>query len=184
MSIINRLFWPTLLILSISLFAEERSLQEQSSKEPSSNSSCSKELEYAQPPCSYVKVDKPPPTYDQGFAICPDDLPKGYLAPARIDICGSKDAYAVASFIYWEPLANQLDLGTANLNSVDQFKLVKTKSSSDFKPGFKIGFGRYFSYDDWELYGQYTFLHMNKKTSFDPSSFFWRILYFLVFSKF
>ncbi|NGX28265.1 MAG: hypothetical protein K940chlam1_00440 [Candidatus Anoxychlamydiales bacterium] len=107
----------------------------------------------------------------KGLAICSDDLPKGYLAPARIDVCGSKD-YTILSFIYWEPLSNQLDLGTANLNNVNQFKVVRTKSSSDFKPGFKVGFGKYFSYDDWELYTQYTFLHMTKRSSFDPSSFF------------
>ena len=108
-------------------------------------------------------------SYMPGEQICRDDLPIGYNAPGRIDICGGIKSFIIADFIYWEQLENQLDLGTINITSPtpQEFEILKFKT--DYQPGFKVGVGTYFKRNDWDCYVQYTRLHKTKNTIFDPS---------------
>ena len=89
-----------------------------------------------------------------------------YNAPARIDVCGSKDAYLTLSFIYWKIEENIF---------VAQFKADGTAANNDrtkistmdydYKPGFKIGGGYNFEYDDWDAYIEYTRYHATNSVS-------------------
>ncbi|HEU64129.1 MAG TPA: hypothetical protein ENH96_01900 [Chlamydiae bacterium] len=89
-----------------------------------------------------------------------------YNAPARIDVCGSKDAYLTFSFIYWKIEENIF---------VTQFKADGTAANNDrtkistmdydYKPGFKIGGGYNFQYDDWNAYIEYTRYHATNSIS-------------------
>ncbi|NGX52436.1 MAG: hypothetical protein KR126chlam5_00734 [Candidatus Anoxychlamydiales bacterium] len=108
-------------------------------------------------------------SYMQGQQICRDDLPIGYNAPGRIDVCGGIKSYIIADFIYFEELENQLDLGAINITSPtpQEFEILKFKTG--YQPGFKVGVGAYFKRNDWDLFAQYTRLHKTKNTLFDPS---------------
>ena len=117
-------------------------------------------------PCYEKSRNKP---YEQGYEICEGALPKAYNAPARIDICDGIDAYVTASFIYWKPLGDQLDLGVAITvtDTPDTIKAIKL--TTGYEAGFKIGLGTHFSHDDWHLFAQYTRLNGTNSSSFVPT---------------
>ncbi|KKK94974.1 hypothetical protein LCGC14_2677460, partial [marine sediment metagenome] len=117
-------------------------------------------------PCYEKSRNKP---YEQGYEICEGALPKAYNAPARIDICDGIDAYATASFIYWEILGDQLDLGVTRTTSDTPDSIKVIKFTTDYEPGFKVGLGTHFGHDDWHLYAQYTRLHETESTTWKPT---------------
>ncbi|NGX34335.1 MAG: hypothetical protein K1060chlam1_00687 [Candidatus Anoxychlamydiales bacterium] len=143
-----------LFVLSIStLKAEENSdyssiydeTQKNCSEEP--KRSCPTETE----PC--CKTPPPPST-------------AAYNAPARIDVCDSTDIYFTASFIYWKIEEN---IFVSKFQATDS---VTTNNRShfstmnyDYKPGFKIGLGYNFEYDDWNAYIEYTWYHATNSVS-------------------
>ena len=63
-------------------------------------------------PCDSCTQEVQTKSYDQGYAICENDLPKAYNAPARIDLCSNVDAYLTGSFIYFEVILDQIDLSS------------------------------------------------------------------------
>ncbi|NGX63469.1 MAG: hypothetical protein KR126chlam6_00881 [Candidatus Anoxychlamydiales bacterium] len=107
--------------------------------------------------------------YKQGYAICENDLPKAYNAPARIDLCSNVDAYLTGSFIYFEVILDQIDLGITHFNTVTPNEFEIVKFSTSYEPGFKIGAGSHLPFDDWDLYAQYTRLHDTQNTIYDPN---------------
>ncbi len=107
--------------------------------------------------------------YDQGYDICEGDMPQAYNATGRIDICKGVDLFITASFIYWQALGDQLDLGIIRLGTLEpeEYQIIRLKT--DFKPGFKVGLGYNLNHDNWDLYTQYTRYHGSNSTSFDPN---------------
>jgi len=93
-----------------------------------------------------------------------------YNHPGKIDVCGSWDVYVTGSFIYWQAIEKELAIGIwdpANIN-------VHTEDiiylDYEYKPGFKVGLGYNFDYDDWNAYVEYTRLHLtDSSTSKRPS---------------
>jgi hypothetical protein len=70
-----------------------------------------------------------------------------------------------ASFIYWQPTEENLELGVKGTlpsagGSVTA-QLVGTVIPMDFKykPGFKVGLGGFFEHDNWDMHAEYTWLH-------------------------
>ncbi|NGX63472.1 MAG: hypothetical protein KR126chlam6_00884 [Candidatus Anoxychlamydiales bacterium] len=106
--------------------------------------------------------------FDRGYPICEDTFSKGYNAAGRIDVCGKIDAFVTASFIYWEMLSDQIDLGTleSNVSSNDR-TLQILKFDEDYEPGFKVGLGFHSKHDNWDIFAEYTRLHGNETTSID-----------------
>jgi len=86
----------------------------------------------------------------------------------KIDLCNSKNTFITASFIYWEPLSDQIDLGIVDFSRTlpRDYKIVKF--STHYAPGFKVGVGYNFKCD-WDMYAKYTRLHSNQSTTFNPS---------------
>ncbi|NGX34168.1 MAG: hypothetical protein K1060chlam1_00518 [Candidatus Anoxychlamydiales bacterium] len=117
-------------------------------------------------PCEEEMLKK---SYIQGEGICRYDLPMGYNAPGRIDICKGR-CFITADFIYWESLADQLDLGTVNITAPLPQKFEIIKFNTSYQPGFKVGVGTRFKTDDWDLYSQYTRLHEKESTSYNPAN--------------
>ncbi|NGX48669.1 MAG: hypothetical protein K940chlam5_00259 [Candidatus Anoxychlamydiales bacterium] len=89
-----------------------------------------------------------------------------YNAPARIDVCGSKDAYLTLSFIYWK-LEENIFVAQfqADGTTVNNDRTALTTMDYDYKPGFKIGGGYNFQYDDWNAYIEYTRYHATNSVS-------------------
>ncbi len=110
---------------------------------------------------------KPAPCcYEQGYGLCDDKIPPAYNGAARFDVQCAWDFFMTGSFIYWHAdqegmdLAYPEDLGTGYpLN--DQIEIQKF----EFKPGFKVGLGMNFEYDNWVGALEYTWFRQQTQTS-------------------
>ena len=108
--------------------------------------------------------------YDQGHAVEENQMVGAYNAPARIDVEGSWDFFITGSFIFWEPREQGLDIGVnraggpGSLAATNAYGEVENFNFK-YKPGFKVGLGKHFEHDNWDLYAEYTWLHMSHITS-------------------
>ena len=160
MNLFKKISWMIpALVMTTSLFGNEQDISAYCDPCPKEPPQCD--------PCYEKSRNKP---YDQGHQICEGTLPKAYNAPARIDICDGVDAFITGTFIYWEPLSDQLDLGLTDLtlNWPRDFDVVRF--TTDYQPGFKVGLGTHFEHDNWDIFAQYTRLHSNQGTNFNPST--------------
>lgn len=91
----------------------------------------------------------------------------GYNAPSRFDKIGLPTFYATGSFIYWQPMQENMELGIVsdNTEGLDLVKGDYVDLDFGYKPGFKLGFGVIFDYDNWDLYLQYTWLRGSHQTT-------------------
>ena len=105
----------------------------------------------------------------QGHTNCENDLPKTYNSPARIDVCDGWDTFVTGSFIYWEVITDQIDIGLAEFTTFTPREFEVIKFDTNYEPGFKIGAGSHLPFDDWDLYAQYTRLHERESTNYDPN---------------
>lgn len=106
-------------------------------------------------------------TYDQGHYVKKGQMSHGYNSPARINVEGAWDYFVTASFIYWQPKEKGLEVAIYrqdddNLNH-SAYSLVNM--DFDFHPGFKVGLGMQSSYDDWNIYLEYTRLYTKNSAS-------------------
>jgi len=110
---------------------------------------------------------RPQKSYEQGHELTASQMMAAYNAPARIDVRGAWDFYATGSFIYWQPTQENMELGIAVPNGT--IALVSTTATQNpgsvvnmnfnYKPGFKVGLGMNFDYDNWDGYAEYTWFH-------------------------
>jgi len=96
----------------------------------------------------------------------------GYNAASRIDVRGSWDVYATASFVYWQLSQDNMEVAfldeLTNADYVASPGSIMGKESSmsfNFKPGFKVGLGLNLDLDDWDLYAEYTRIHTTNSKS-------------------
>lgn len=106
----------------------------------------------------------------------PVPMTAAYNAPARVDLCGGWDFYGEASFIYWQPTQDNMEFGIASsstaASSANIFGTVGTPVSNHmlnldqkYHPGFEVGLGMGFDYDNWDSYLQYTWFHNTTSSS-------------------
>ena len=96
----------------------------------------------------------------------------GYNAPSRINVCGNWDLYADASFIYWQVSQDNLAYALANTGTLASVATPGVQGQYlqmdfNFKPGFKVGAGMNFGWDNWDSFVEYTRLHGTSSTSSD-----------------
>lgn len=134
-----------------------------------------------QPKCPPKPCPKPCPQPCPPTQVCPADqtpccpswstpvLNAAYNYPARTRTRCPWDFDAFASFIYWQPIQENMELGLSNTTATPGTDLHASVINMDFnyKPGFKVGMGGYFDYDNWDLQLQYTWFHNTQKQSFD-----------------
>jgi hypothetical protein len=89
-----------------------------------------------------------------------------YNAPARVDVRGAWDIYADASFIYWQPLQDNMEIaistnGTSSTFGTTAAPVANTlvNLNPSFEPGFQVGLGMNFDWDNWDSYLRYTWFH-------------------------
>jgi hypothetical protein len=80
-----------------------------------------------------------------------------YNAPARTDVRGSWDLYLTGGYICWQPVEENLELGTVSSLS-NLLNGSVAKMNFKYKSGFKVGLGFFPCWDNWDLYSQYTWL--------------------------
>ncbi len=87
-----------------------------------------------------------------------DHMLPGYNASCRIEVEKCTDVFIIGRFTYWKPIQEQMTLGIVSNNS-QTLDLVNGKEvdlNFKYKPGFKVGIGVNFDYDEWETLLQYT----------------------------
>lgn len=81
-----------------------------------------------------------------------------YLAPSGALIKSCNQLFFTASFTYDMPIQENMGLGVVSDSSapLDLLNGYSVNISNDYKPGFKVGFGTRFDYDNWSTYLTYT----------------------------
>ncbi len=133
------------------------------------------------PKCCPTPCPQPcPPTQ-----LCPPPCPNPCCPPWPVPVLNAAynypavvrtrcpwDVYFDASFIYWQPIQENMELGLANFTvpaagpgtPVVSFVTPGINGSMigmdfNYKPGFKVGFGWNSDYDNWDLQAEYTWFH-------------------------
>ena len=121
-----------------------------------------------EPKCKPTPCPQPnPPTQ-----VCEQDpccpawetpvLNAAYNYSARPQTKCSWDLYVDASFVYWQPIQENMELALSNSLSGTEINGSMVNMAFDYKPGFKIAMGGYFDYDNWDLSAEYTWFHSNQ----------------------
>jgi hypothetical protein len=99
----------------------------------------------------------------------------GYNAPSRVNVCGNWDLYFTGSFIYWQVAQDNMEFALNDTNSLAEITTPGVQGSYvemdfAFKPGFKVGVGMNFDYDNWDSFAEYTRLHgTNSNSATNPT---------------
>lgn len=80
--------------------------------------------------------------------------------------------YGDVSFIYWQPIQDNMALGVVNSTALNSSGFLQSHTLGGagldmnivtmkfkYKPGFKVGVGGNFDYDNWDVHGEYTWFH-------------------------
>lgn len=119
--------------------------------------------------------------------FCPPCPPQdcAYNAPYSIDLPCQWDLFVTGSFIWWEAKEENLSLGAIyELNNgveysppIDPGEIPRlfpafSKKLKDFEfqycPGFQVGLGYNVGCDNWQIYGEYTYLRSNSSSTIGP----------------
>jgi len=124
---------------------------------------------FGQDKCSTKPSKCPPCSTPCNFKEMTPGMP-GYNAPSCINVCGSWDVYADASFIYWQIAQDNMAFALANKNTLSQIATPGIKGDyvqMDFayKPGFKVGGGINLGHDNWDSSAEYTRIHGTNSSS-------------------
>src|SRR5271157_2856702 len=123
--------------------------------------------------CAFAQTKACPPSpFEQGYGISSDKFPAAYNAASRIEVQNSWDIFATASFLYWYADQEGMDLAysTGLTTASDPTTVTNPLKGSydimpfDFKPGFKVGLGMNFDFDNWVAFVEYTWLHQKVTT--------------------
>ncbi len=110
-------------------------------------------------------------TLEQGEPLQPSSrevgtMLSGYNSPARIDVHGPLDFSLTGSFLYWQSKLEGLDLGNYSYTTPPQADGHVLEGNFDFNPGFKVAFALHSTFDNWSLYGEFTWVRANNKTHY------------------
>ncbi len=116
---------------------------------------------------------RPQKSFEQGHELTQGQMMAAYNATARIDVRGSWDFYVTGSFLYWQPIQENMELGIATSSTTATSLVVGTTENPgnvinakfSYKPGFKVGLGMNFDYDNWDAFAEYTWFHGTHTTS-------------------
>ena len=103
---------------------------------------------------------RPLNSFEQGYELRQNQMTAAYNATARIDVRGSWDLYTTGSYIFWQPREENLELGISNASSANALPINGKVVNMNFhyKSGVKAGIGIYSDRDNWDAYGEYTWL--------------------------
>ena len=112
---------------------------------------------------------RPQKSFEQGHELVQTQMMSGYNAPARIDVRGSWDVFADASFIYWQVMEDNIEIGVTSKGSPSTIgnpggQIVNViNPQHKYAPGFKVGIGVNFDHDNWVAAAEYTWLHSSSR---------------------
>lgn len=116
---------------------------------------------------------RPQRSFEQGKDMMQNQMMPAYNATARIDVRGSWDFWIDGTFIYWEAMQENMELGITVPNVgpllAGSGAPINPGTVADFcfsyKPGFKVGIGMNFDHDNWDASAEYTWFHSNTSTN-------------------
>ncbi len=109
-------------------------------------------------------------SFEQGHEMMQNQMMAGYNAPSRIDVRGSWDIFASASFTYWQAIQDNMELGVVADVVNPEFPSNGNIDGSvvnlnfNYKPGFKVALGMNFDHDNWDSLIEYTWFRGSHKT--------------------
>ncbi len=97
-------------------------------------------------------------------------MTSGYNASSRINVASSWDVFTTGSFVYWQAIEDNIE--TAMLFKDDK-QLVSSGAviidmNYKYKPGFKVGLGMNFDYDQWMVCSEYTWYRSKNHVTVAP----------------
>lgn len=98
-----------------------------------------------------------------------------YNASSRIAVDDPCDIFISGSFIYWQPIQENMRLGIISDTTDDPVNLINGHDvdlNFEYKPGFKVGLGMNLDHDKWDTFIQYTWFRGTDKVkkSVDPNN--------------
>ncbi len=133
---------------------------------------------------AFTQAQNESPTYDQGHEVSKGQMSCAYNAPACIKLNDSAwDFYATGSFIYWQARQENMEIGLISQNDPEGKivgggdspftttyvnNMIVTQPHFTYRPGFKIGVGMTFEWDNWDAYAEYTWFHGTIETGVSP----------------
>jgi hypothetical protein len=88
-----------------------------------------------------------------------------YNQSAIIDVCGSWDFFITGTFLWIQPIEEQLEFALTSYNNAVTSVGKIHKLDFDWKPAFKVGCGKNFNHDNWDAYFQYTRIKTSMSSS-------------------
>jgi hypothetical protein len=107
------------------------------------------------------------PSFEQGYGVSSDKFPAAYNAAARVDTQNSWNIFTTASFLYWYADQEGMDYAiptTANPGTQPFYNASALIHHFEFKPGFQVGLGMNFDFDNWVGLVEYTWFHQSTLT--------------------
>jgi hypothetical protein len=110
--------------------------------------------------------------FDQGLEMPMSQTLAAHSYPARKEVRGSWDVNGTMSYILWQAMQENMDVGLLSnaalppstsdlISSVSSLK----HANFDFKSGFKAGLGVNLDYDNWNVSSEYTWFHGTTHTA-------------------
>jgi hypothetical protein len=95
----------------------------------------------------------------------PAPTTSAYNAPAQIRTKCPWDVYGGVSFIYWQAIEEDFELGELSSFASGIYYNKTVNFDFQYKPGFKLDLGVHFDYDNWDLFADYTWYHTGNMTT-------------------
>jgi hypothetical protein len=97
----------------------------------------------------------------------------GYGYSGKNKVACPVNLFADASFVYWQASQDDMNLGwitnypNGDIGGDDAFNtnLSGVNMDFDYHPGFRVGMGGYFGYDNWDIHAEYTWYHATNRKS-------------------
>jgi hypothetical protein len=109
--------------------------------------------------------------FEQGLEMPMNQTMSAHSYPARTEVRGSWDIWAKGSFLYWQALQDNMDIGLVSSSPTPLTTIGSTSTvahaNDKYKMGFKVGLGVNLSHDNWETLAEYTWFHGETNTFVD-----------------
>ena len=104
----------------------------------------------------------------QNKNISSSQMTGGYNLFSGIDTKGW-DVSITGKFLFWQAIEDYMDLAYVNNDVISTSPRHKKyyKMEFDYHPGFKVGIGKKFDYDNWGIFAEYTWFHMQNSASYN-----------------
>ena len=99
--------------------------------------------------------------YDQGHAVQENQMLGAYNAPARIDVRNCWDFFITGTFLWMSESQKGMEIGRYVSSNATLYRASILNMGTEYDPAFRVGLGWNTTMDDWQIYVEYTRMHLN-----------------------